>query len=110
MSAVEPRQEPPRNRRSRPDRTREDPVRRSTSFRIATAAVAAMGAAAMSPGWASGAARFGAPVRVTPANGGGYEPGIYSDAEGDLFMTAHKENAELALSPDSRSATGTRSM
>src|SRR5207248_7323437 len=37
-------------------------------------------------------------------------PGIYADGAGDLFMTAHKENFELALSPDSQSPTGTRSM
>src|SRR3954471_368179 len=86
------------------------PVRRSTSLRIAAAGATALAAAAITPGWASGSAHFGAPIRVTPANGGGYEPGIYADAEGDLFMTAHKENAELALSPDGRSATATRSM
>jgi len=85
-------------------------MRRTTFLRLAAAGAASLAAAAMSPGWASGGAHFGAPIRVTPANGGGYEPGIYADADGDLFMTAHKENAELALSPDSRSATGTRSM
>ena len=85
-------------------------MRRTTSLRLAALGAAALAAAAMSPGWASSAPRFGAPIQVTPANGGGYEPGIYADTSGDLFMTAHKENAELALSPDSRSATGTRSM
>src|SRR5881409_3597399 len=85
-------------------------MRRTTFLRLAAAGAASLAAAAMSPGWASSGAHFGAPIRVTPANGGGYEPGIYADGEGDLFMTAHKENAELALSPDNRSATGTRSM
>jgi hypothetical protein len=85
-------------------------MRRTASVRLAALGAAALVAAAISPGWASGSPRFGAPVKVTPANGGGYEPGIYADDSGDLFMTAHKENAELAISPDSRSATGTRSM
>ena len=87
-------------------------MRRTTLLRITAAAAASLGIAAMAPGWASSSrpARFGAPVQVTPANGGGYEPGIYADRYGDLFMTAHKENAELAISPDGRSTTGTRSM
>jgi hypothetical protein len=86
-------------------------VRRPTAVRLTTAGAAALAAAAIAPGWAgSPTPKFNAPIRVTPANGGGYEPGIYADHYGDLFMTAHKENAELALSPDSRSATGTRSM
>src|SRR6185312_15725066 len=74
----------------------------------------ALAIAAVTPGWATGshaaAPRFNAPVRVTPDNGGGYEPGIYTDRFGNLYMTAHKENFELALSPDSRSQTATRSM
>src|SRR3954462_11821315 len=85
-------------------------MRRTTFLRLAAAGAASLAAAAMSPGWASGGAHFGAPIRVTPANGGGYEPGIYADADGDLFMTAHKENAELALSPDSSAATGAGSL
>lgn len=53
---------------------------------------------------------FNAPVKVTPTAAGGYEPGVVSDKYGNLFATAHKENAELVLSPDGRSGTGTRSM
>ncbi|HEU0130714.1 MAG TPA: sialidase family protein [Mycobacteriales bacterium] len=56
------------------------------------------------------AARFGAPVRVTPPNGGGYEPTVVADRFGNLYATAHKENAELVVSPDERSQTATRSM
>ena len=84
----------------------------STRSRLVAGAAVALAAIATSPGWAAGvhSLRFGAPVQVTPTGGGGYEPGIYADTDGDLFMTAHKENAELALSPDGRSATGTRSM
>jgi hypothetical protein len=54
--------------------------------------------------------RFGRPVKVTPANAGGYEPAVYTDRFGDIFVTAHKENWQLALGPDGRSPTRTRSM
>ena len=54
--------------------------------------------------------RFSAPVKITPVAAGGYEPGVISDRFGNLYATAHKENAELAISPDSRSSTLTRSM
>ena len=54
--------------------------------------------------------RFNAPVKVTPTAAGGYEPGVVADRYGNLYATAHKENAELALSPDTRSTTLTRSM
>ena len=53
---------------------------------------------------------FNAPVTVTPTGAGGYEPGVVSDKFGNLYATAHKENAELVLSPDTRSSTLTRSM
>ncbi|GAC1408833.1 MAG: hypothetical protein NVSMB57_00730 [Actinomycetota bacterium] len=56
------------------------------------------------------APKFAAPVKLTPANAGGYEPGITTDKFGNLFVTAHKENAELIASPDSGSPTMTRSM
>ena len=45
-------------------------MRRTTSLRLAALGATALAAAAMSPGWASGSAHFGAPVKVTPANGG----------------------------------------
>ena len=53
---------------------------------------------------------FRAPVKVTPTGAGGYEPGVVADKFGNLYATAHKENAELVLSPDTRSTTATRSM
>jgi hypothetical protein len=53
---------------------------------------------------------FGAPVKVTPTAAGGYEPGVISDKFGNLYATAHKENAELVISPDERSSTLSRSM
>src|SRR5437016_4592664 len=54
--------------------------------------------------------RFDAPVKVTPTGAGGYEPAVYVDKFGNIFVTAHKENWQLALGPDANSPTGTRSM
>lgn len=51
---------------------------------------------------------FGTPVKLTPTGGGGYEPATVAGF-GDIFVTAHKENAEDALAPDSGSQSGTRS-
>jgi hypothetical protein len=54
--------------------------------------------------------KWGTPVRVTPDNGHGYEPTLLVDKYGNAFSTAHKENIELALSPDPNSPDGVRSM
>ncbi len=56
------------------------------------------------------AAKFGAPVKVTPDLGFGYEPTVISDKYGNLFATAHKENWQLAVGPDGRATTQNRSM
>lgn len=53
---------------------------------------------------------WGTPVRVTPENGHGYEPTLLVDKYGNAFATAHKENIELAISPDPNSPDGLRSM
>jgi hypothetical protein len=53
---------------------------------------------------------WGAPVKVTPTNGFGYEPNFVVDPYGNAFATAHKENWQLALAPDANSPTYTRSM
>ncbi|MDT7539219.1 MAG: hypothetical protein QOI82_2804, partial [Actinomycetota bacterium] len=87
-------------------------MKNSTLLRLLAVAAAGCAAVALAaPGQAapSGPA-FGKPVKVTPDLAGGYEPGIYADRFGNLYSTAHKENAELAISPDSRSTTLTRSM
>src|SRR5256886_4460758 len=74
-------------------------------------ALAAAAALALAPGLAAaGATQFGAPVKVTPPGGHGYEPAVYTDHYGDIFATAHKENWQLALAPDANSPTFTRSM
>lgn len=54
--------------------------------------------------------RWAAPVKVTPENGHGYEPTLLVDKYGNAFATAHKENVELAVSPDPNSPLATRSM
>ena len=85
---------------------------RSVTARTAGAALAALTAlalAAPSDAAAKGPA-FRAAVKVTPTGAGGYEPGVFTDRFGNLYATAHKENAELVVSPDTRSSTLTRSM
>ena len=56
------------------------------------------------------AAKFGKPVVVTPTAGYGYEPAVYIDRFGNIFATAHKENWQLAVAPDTNSPTVTRAM
>ena len=58
----------------------------------------------------AGGTTWGSPVRVTPSGGHGYEPAVYTDHYGNVFATAHKENWQLAASPDLNSPTFTRSM
>ena len=85
----------------------------SRRTRLACAAVAGTGvllALSHSGAAAPTGPAFNAPVKVTPTAAGGYEPGVVSDRFGNLYATAHKENAELAISPDTRSSTLTRSM
>jgi hypothetical protein len=74
----------------------------------ATAALAAVSLAMPSSAAPKGPA-FGKPVKVTPANAGGYEPGVFTDKFGNIFATAHKENAELAVAPDTRDPSQVRS-
>jgi hypothetical protein len=86
--------------------------RRTLAIGAAAATVAALTsyrADATPPGPRS-APRFGAPVRVTPPLGFGYEPTVVVDRFGNLFSTAHKENWQLVLAPDVNSPLYTRSM
>src|SRR5690349_3271756 len=85
------------------------PVRRPLVFCALLATASAVVLAQQGQAAPSGP-KFGAPVKITPTAAGGYEPGVISDKFGNLYATAHKENAELVLSPDSRSSTLTRSM
>src|SRR5919201_3734491 len=82
-------------------------MRRTLAF--AAALVAAAGVLAASGGAGRGVT-FGAPVKVTPDLGYGYEPAVYVDHNGNVFATAHKENWQLVLGVDLNSPTYTRSM
>jgi hypothetical protein len=73
-------------------------------------ALAALAALTMPSTAAPSGARFGAPVKVTPDLGYGYEPTVVADKYGNLFATAHKENWQLAVGPDGRATAQTRSM
>lgn len=65
---------------------------------------------AIAPWAAAQNSTWTAPVKVTPDNGFGYEPSFVADQFGNLFATAHKENWQLVLAPDTSSPTYTRSM
>jgi len=53
--------------------------------------------------------RWGAPVRITPDNGYGYEPTLIVDKYGNAYSTAHPENYQIPAALDSRSPDGVRS-
>jgi hypothetical protein len=82
--------------------------------RFALAAVVGLavvaGVFAAAPVSSGAGSPFGAPVKVTPAGGHGYEPAVYTDHFGNIYATAHKENWQLAVSPDPNSPTWTRTM
>ena len=80
---------------------------------VLSAAALALAALVALPGDAAPkpkGAKFGAPVKVTPANGYGYEPTVVSDRYGNLYATAHKENWQMAMSPDPRAQKQVRNM
>jgi len=55
--------------------------------------------------------RFAAPVLLTTDTGfGGYEPSIVVDRFNNVVVTAHKQNHNLVVSPDSRATTKLRNM
>src|SRR3954465_14119083 len=78
-------------------------------LRLTVVAAALCAVLALATG-ASGATGWGAPVKVTPAGGHGYEPAVYTDHFGNIYATAHRENWQLAVAPDLNSPTFTRSM
>ncbi len=56
------------------------------------------------------APRFHAPVKLTIDPGmGGYEPSIVVDRFNNVYVTAHKQNHNLVISPDARATSGLRS-
>jgi hypothetical protein len=76
------------------------------SLQITTSAASGSAPVVVLPGPGK---HWAAPVRVTPENGHGYEPSLIVDKYGNAFATAHKENIELAVSPDPNSPLATRS-
>jgi hypothetical protein len=77
----------------------------SCSAVLATSAVAALAA----PG-AGKAPVFGKPVLLTiDKYTGGYEPSVTVDRFNNVYVTAHKQNHSLVVSPDSRATAGLRS-
>jgi hypothetical protein len=86
--------------------------RRTVRLLVAAATGAGVVAAfGVQPTATAAAPKFGKPVLLSiDANAGGYEPGVIVDRYGNVVVTAHKQNHTLVVSPDSRSATGTRSM
>lgn len=78
----------------------------SGSLKVTTSAVTAPPPPNILP---TAGKKWGAPVKVTPTNGFGYEPTLLVDKYGNAFATAHKENFELAVAPDPNSPDGTRS-
>lgn len=84
-------------------------MRRKTAVVVAALAVTAAALVASAASQA-GPTAFGAPVKVTPDLGFGYEPSLVVDPYGNIFATAHKENWQLVLGPDANSPTYTRSM
>ncbi|MDP9101832.1 MAG: glycoside hydrolase [Actinomycetota bacterium] len=84
-------------------------ARRTQLALTAGAALIALTGLAMPGDAAPKPTRFGAPVQITPPNGGGYEPGVITDTFGNFYATAHKENAELVVSPDGRNPALVRS-
>jgi hypothetical protein len=87
-------------------------TRRTARLLVAAATGASALASAAVPHAATAAApRFSKPqLLTTDPYTGGYEPGVVVDKFGNIVVTAHKQNHSLVLSPDARSATGTRSM
>ena len=87
------------------------PARTSVAVLAVSTCLAALAtsghAAAARP---SAAPAWNAPVLLTTDKyAGGYEPTVVVDRFNNVVVTAHKQNATLVLSPDSRSATKVRS-
>lgn len=73
---------------------------------LAASALAVPGTAASR----SGGLAFNAPIKLTiDKYAGGYEPSVTVDRFNNIFVTAHKQNHTLVVSPDSRSTTKVRS-
>jgi hypothetical protein len=80
---------------------------------LALSSLAALGTLAVTATAAPGSAKaptFGKPVLLTVDKyTGGYEPSVTVDRYNNIWVTAHKQNHSLVLSPDARSTLGVRS-
>jgi hypothetical protein len=84
-------------------------MRRTVLAVTCTAALTGLGLTALAAP-APVAPRFGAPVKLTiDTYTGGYEPSVAVDRFNNVYVTAHKQNHSLVVSPDSRAATKVRS-
>jgi hypothetical protein len=80
---------------------------------VVAAAGAAVAAALTAPTFAASSSgpRFAKPVLLTTDKMfGGYEPSVIVDRFNNVVVTAHKQNHNLVVSPDSRAATKVRNM
>lgn len=85
-------------------------MRRLLLASTCSVAVLGLGVSALAASPTSTGPRFGAPVLLTVDKyTGGYEPSITVDRFNNVYVTAHKQNHSLVVSPDSRSALGVRS-
>jgi len=84
-------------------------MRRTALALACSTALAGLGLSALAAPAPAGP-RFSEPVLLTVDKyTGGYEPGIAVDKFSNVYVTAHKQNHSLVLSPDSRSTTKVRS-
>jgi hypothetical protein len=79
-----------------------------TGAACAAAAIALVGQS--TAGAAASGPAFSAPVKLTVDKyTGGYEPSVTVDRFNNVYVTAHKQNHNLVVSPDTRGALGIRS-
>jgi hypothetical protein len=84
-------------------------MRRTLLALSCATAVAGLALSAAAAPTAKGLA-FGAPVLLTVDKyAGGYEPSITIDRFNNVYVTAHKQNHTLVVSPDARATSGVRS-
>lgn len=84
--------------------------RRAVTALSCSAVLLASAVSALAAPGAGKAPAFGKPVLLTiDTYTGGYEPSITVDRFNNLYVTAHKQNHSLVVSPDSRATAGVRS-
>jgi hypothetical protein len=85
-------------------------MRRTLLALACTSAVVGLGLSALAAPAPAAGPRFGDPVLLTVDKyTGGYEPSITVDRFNNIYVTAHKQNHSLVVSPDANSTTKVRS-